>query len=81
MRSGLGVGIVAEMAMQGEPPQGELVNKPAMHLFGQNTSRVAFRRGAYLRGYVLNFAELLSPRLTRPLIERAMTGHGDDYAL
>lgn len=81
VRSGLGVGIVAEMAMQGEPPQGELVNKPAQHLFGQNTSRVAFRRGAYLRGYVLSFAELLSPRLTRTLIERAMTGHGDDYAL
>jgi len=81
VRSGLGVGIVAEMAMQGEPPQGELTSKPAMHLFGQNTSRVAFRRGAYLRGYVLAFAELLSPRLTRSLIERAMTGHGEDYAL
>jgi LysR family cys regulon transcriptional activator len=81
VRSGLGVGIVAEMAMQGETPQGDLVSKPAMHLFGQNTSRVAFRRGAYLRSYVLGFAELLSPRLTRSLIERAMTGQGDDYAL
>jgi LysR family transcriptional regulator, cys regulon transcriptional activator len=81
VRSGLGVGIVAEMAMHGEQPQGDLVSKPAIHLFGQNTSRVAFRRGAYLRSYVLGFAELLSPRLTRSLIERAMTGHGDDYAL
>lgn len=81
VRSGLGVGIVAEMAMQAEPTQGDLLSKPAQHLFGQNTSRVAFRRGAYLRSYVLAFAELLSPRLTRPLIERAMTGQGDDYAL
>ncbi len=81
VRSGLGVGIVAEMAMLGEPAQGDLLSKPAQHLFGQNTSRVAFRRGAYLRSYVLGFAELLSPRLTRPLIERAMTGQGDDYAL
>jgi LysR family cys regulon transcriptional activator len=81
VRSGLGVGIVAEMAMQVEPAQGDLLSKPAQHLFGQNTSRVAFRRGAYLRGYVLGFAELLSPRLTRALIERAMTGQGDDYAL
>jgi LysR family cys regulon transcriptional activator len=81
VRSGLGVGIVAEMAMQSELAQGELVSKPAMHLFGQNTSRVAFRRGAYLRSYVLHFAELLSPRLTRALVERAMTGQGDDYAL
>ena len=81
VRSGLGVGIVAEMAMVGEPAQGDLLARPAQHLFGQNTSRVAFRRGAYLRSFVLGFAELLSPRLTRPLIERAMAGQGDDYAL
>jgi LysR family cys regulon transcriptional activator len=69
------------MAMQGEPASSDLVSKPALHLFGQNTSRVAFRRGAYLRGYVLTFAELLSPRLTRALVERAMNGQGDHYDL
>jgi len=57
------------------------VSKSVAHLFGQNTSRVAFRRGAYLRSYVLTFAELLSPRLSRTLIERAMTGQGDHYDL
>jgi LysR family cys regulon transcriptional activator len=41
-------------------------------LFGPNTSRVAFKRGAYLRHFVFAFAELLSERLTRALIERAM---------
>ncbi|OYT88529.1 MAG: transcriptional regulator [Burkholderiales bacterium PBB6] len=81
VKSGLGIGIVAEMAMQGEPAGSGLVARPVSHLFGQNTARVAFRRGAYLRAYVLNFAELLSPRLTRPLIERAMTGNGQDYEL
>ncbi|MFZ2990274.1 CysB family HTH-type transcriptional regulator [Ideonella sp.] len=81
VRSGLGVGIVAEMAMAGEPLQGDLIAKPALHLFGQNTSRVAFRKGAYLRSYVLSFAELLSDRLTRPLIERALSGSGDSYDL
>lgn len=81
VRSGLGVGIVAEMAVQADLPGGELVWKPASHLFGQNTSRVAFRRGAYLRGFVLTFAELLSDRLTRPIIERAMQGNGEDYDL
>ncbi len=81
VKSGLGIGIVAEMAMQGEPAGSGLVARPVSHLFGQNTARVAFRRGAYLRAYVLSFAELLSPRLTRPLIERAMTGNGQDYEL
>ena len=81
VRSGLGVGIVAEMAMAAEPPGSELVGLPAAHLFGQNTARVAFRRGAYLRAYVLTFAELLSPRLSPTLVNRAMTSDGNDYAL
>ena len=42
------------------------------HLFGANVTRVAFKRGAYLRHFVFAFAELLSERLTRPLIEKAM---------
>lgn len=81
VRSGLGVGIVAEMAIQGDNANADLRSCAAGHLFGQNTSRVAFRRGAYLRGYVLAFAELLSPRLSRPLIQRAMQGLGDSYEL
>ena len=81
VRSGLGVGLIAEMAMNGDSPEGELVWKPAGHLFGRNTARVAFRRGAYLRSFVLTFAELLSDRLSKTLIERAMSGQGDDYEL
>jgi LysR family cys regulon transcriptional activator len=42
---------------------------------------VAFRRGAYLRHFVFKFAEFLSERLDRALIERAMTGHVADYEL
>jgi LysR family cys regulon transcriptional activator len=78
VKSGLGVGIVAEMAVRDDPPGGELVSRPAGHLFGQNVTRVAFRRGAYLRGYVLTFAELLSDRLTRPLLLRALGGAGEE---
>jgi LysR family transcriptional regulator, cys regulon transcriptional activator len=81
VRSGLGVGIVAEMAVRDDPPGGELVSRPAGHLFGSNVTRVAFRRGAYLRGYVLTFAELLSDRLTRPLLLRALGGAGENYDL
>ncbi|MFL6695818.1 MAG: CysB family HTH-type transcriptional regulator [Vitreoscilla sp.] len=81
VKSGLGVGIVAEMAVRDDPPGGELVHRPAGHLFGSNVTRVAFRRGAYLRGYVLTFAELLSDRLTRPLLLRALGGNGENYDL
>ena len=80
VRLGLGIGIVAEMAMK-EGPVGDLVVRPLGHLFGQNVTRVAFKRGAYLRNFVYRFAELLSPRLSRELIARAMTGHVHDYEL
>jgi len=79
VRLGLGVGIVAEMAMRDDAPDSGLVSIPVGHLFGRNVTRVAFRRGAYLRHFVFSFAELLSDRLTRALIERALAGgSGDD---
>jgi LysR family cys regulon transcriptional activator len=77
VRSGLGVGLVAEMAMRDEPAAGDLVARPVGYLFGDNTSRVAFKRGAYLRSFVYTLAELLSERLTRALIKKAMTGGPD----
>ncbi len=80
VRLGLGIGIVAEMAMR-EDPWGDLVVRPVGHLFGQSVARVAFKRGAYLRNFVYKFAELLSDRLSRELIARAMAGHVNDYEL
>jgi LysR family cys regulon transcriptional activator len=55
--------------------------RPLGQLLGMNVARVAFKRGAYLRQFVYQFAELLSDRLTAPLIARAMTGHVTDYEL
>jgi LysR family cys regulon transcriptional activator len=81
VRLGMGVGVVAEMAVRDDPPGGDLAWRPVGHLFGPNTSRVAFKRGAYLRHFVFAFAELLSDRLTRPLIERAMAGDAAHYDL
>ena len=48
--------------------------RPAGYLFGTNVTRVAFKRSAYLRNFVYTFAELLSPKLTRAAVERAMGG-------
>jgi LysR family cys regulon transcriptional activator len=80
VKLGLGVGIVAEMAVKDDPafaPGGDLIARPVGHLFGPNITRIAFKRGAYLRHFVYTFAELMSDRLTRPLIERAMQGDAD----
>ena len=81
VKLGLGIGIVAEIAMRDEPQGGELVSRPAGHLFGQNVARIAFKRGAYLRNFVYAFAEMLSDRLSRGLVERAMAGDPQDYQL
>ena len=80
VRLGLGIGIVAEMAMR-DDPQTDLVVRPMGHLFGQSVARVAFKRGAYLRNFVYRFAELLSDRLSRDLVARAMSGQVNDYEL
>ena len=80
VRLGLGLGIVAEMAMR-DDPLGDLVVRPIGHLIGQSVARVAFKRGAYLRNFVYRFAELPSDRLSRELVMRAMTGQVNDYEL
>ena len=83
VRLGLGVGIVAEMAVRDDPPGGDLVSRPVGHLFGRNVARIAFKRGAYLRSFVYAFAEMVSDRLSRQLIDRALSGRtdADDYQL
>ena len=58
-----------------------LAVRPVGHLFGESVARVAFKRGAYMRNFVYKFAELLSDRLSRDLIARAMVGHVADYEL
>jgi LysR family transcriptional regulator, cys regulon transcriptional activator len=71
---GLGVGIVAEMAMQDTSNNKGLIVRPAGDLFGVNVARLALKRGAYLRSYVYAFAELLNPALTREQVDAAMRG-------
>jgi LysR family cys regulon transcriptional activator len=81
VRLGLGIGIVAEMAVRDDGSNNDLAVRPLGNLFGRNLARVAFKRGAYLRNFVYRFAELLSDRLDRNLIAKAMSGHANDYEL
>ncbi|WP_295957894.1 CysB family HTH-type transcriptional regulator [Rhodoferax sp.] len=80
VRLGLGIGIVAEMAVR-DDVNSDLISRPAGILFGTNIARVAFKRSAYLRNFVFKFAELLSDRLDRNLVAQAMSGHVNDYEL
>jgi LysR family cys regulon transcriptional activator len=77
---GMGVGIIAGMAFDAERDR-NLRALPAGHLFGSNVSRVAMKNGAYLRGYVYTFIELLTPTLNRKLIESLMNGDKPVYEL
>jgi len=79
VRLGLGVGIVAEMALKDDGTNTDLISLPAGQLFGVNVARVAFKRSAYLRNFVYKFAELVSDKLTREQIARAMSGRLNDY--
>jgi LysR family transcriptional regulator, cys regulon transcriptional activator len=60
VRLGMGVGIVAEMAVRDITDE-DLLVRPAGHLFGRNLARIAFKKQAYLRQFVYEFAQLLNP--------------------
>ena len=72
VRLGLGVGIVASMA---HDPQidSDLVSIDASHLFAYSTTKIGFRRGSFLRGFMIDFIQSFAPHLTRDIIEQAST--------
>ncbi|HEY7771803.1 MAG TPA: HTH-type transcriptional regulator CysB [Marinagarivorans sp.] len=70
VRLGLGVGIVAKQAFDPEVDS-DLVALDASHLFKPSTTRLAFRRGTFLRGFMYDFIELFAPHLTKPLVDAA----------
>jgi LysR family cys regulon transcriptional activator len=69
VRLGLGVGIVAHMAIGEEDSDLKAID--ASHLFSAHTTWLGFRRGTLLRKYMYEFAQLLAPHLDRRLIDRA----------
>jgi len=77
---GLGVGIIAAMAFDAQRDRG-LRAVDAGHLFRTNTTRIAVRRGAYLRGFVYDFVQQFAPHLTRTVVEQALAGAGETYEL
>ena len=73
---GLGVGIVASMAVEQGFHNG-LRHIEVDHLFAANVTRLAVRRGAYLRSYTYDFIQQFAPQLTRAEIRTALQGGGE----
>lgn len=67
----MGVGIVASIAVDPERDR-HLRMIDAGHLFEVNLTRLALRKGAWLRGYAYQFIESFVPTLTRESVEKAM---------
>jgi LysR family cys regulon transcriptional activator len=69
VRLGLGVGIVAHMAM--DATDTDLVTLDAHHLFPVHMTWIGFRRGLLLRKYMYEFIQLLAPHADRRTIDKA----------
>jgi len=68
---GMGVGIVASIAF--DPERDRLLRAiDAGTLFEVNLTRLAIRRGTWLRGYAYAFIEAFAPTLTRAVVEKAV---------
>lgn len=76
----LGIGIIASMAFSADrDPQLRLLD--AASLFSSNTSRIAVRRGSYLRTYSYRFIELCSGGLTESVVrDEASAARPEDSA-
>ncbi|QEI05473.1 CysB family HTH-type transcriptional regulator [Pigmentiphaga aceris] len=65
--AGLGVGIIASVAYKTEEDR-QLQSISSTHLFKANMTRVAVRRGAYLRDFTVAFIEMFAPHLNRRIV-------------
>ncbi|UXH78433.1 CysB family HTH-type transcriptional regulator [Roseateles amylovorans] len=68
---GLGVGIIAAMAFEPARDPG-LSLLDASHLFPANTTRIALKRGHYLRGFAYRFLQECVDTLTEDVVRDAM---------
>jgi len=68
---GLGVGIVASIAFDEERDR-NLRAIDARELFAVNLTKLAVRRGSFLRSYIYDFIETFASPLKREVVERAM---------
>ena len=69
---GMGVGIVAQMAYDAAKDSNfEMLD--ASHLFAASMTRLALRRGVFLRGFVYEFISLFAGQYTRSAVDAALS--------
>ena len=71
VRLGVGIGVIASMAIDPKIDH-DLVVIDASHLFKASTTKIGFRRGSFLRGYMFDFIERFAPHLTKHVVTQAM---------
>ncbi len=72
-RLGLGVGVIADIALDKEKDH-DLVAINASNLFASSVSKIGYRRGTYLRGYVYDFIQMFSPELNSEAVKLLYAG-------
>ncbi|MCL6414600.1 HTH-type transcriptional regulator CysB [Aestuariirhabdus sp. Z084] len=74
VRLGLGVGIIAGMAYNPQADS-DLVALDASKLFEPSVTKIGFRRGTFIRGFMYHFIQKFAPHLTREVVDEAYKRH------
>lgn len=76
VRAGLGIGVLAEMAIQASDT--DLHTLPADHLFSVCTTWIVLRRDRVLREYMLEFIHRFAPHLVRRDVIQAVSNDAEE---
>lgn len=77
---GLGVGIISSRAFRKASDAG-LQALDCDHLFPAQTTRLAYRRGAYLRSYTVEFIRLFVPHARADDLKQLEAAAGDNFSI
>ena len=77
---GLGVGIISARAFRKGKDEG-LVALDCAHLFPAQTTRLAYKRGAYLRNFTVEFIRLFAPRVSAGDLKTLETATGETFSI
>ena len=72
VKLGVGVGIVAKMAVSDAIADDDFVVLNAGHIFPYSTTYITFARSLFLRSYMYDFISQFSPHLNRQTIDKLM---------
>ncbi len=77
---GLGVGIISSRAFRKASDEG-LRALDCDHLFPAQTTRLAYKRGAYLRGYTVEFIRLIAPHVRGADLKQLEQAAGETFSI